>query len=142
MTPRYIAVYGTLRPGNGNARLWEGRATAHWDGEAVVHGYALVTNGAFPYATPAVMSQSVVALIEPHEGEYDDVLADMDYLEGVPSHYDRIEVAVLTPAGPVIAWMYVPARIDSYLANLPDVETDDLGRHDWSERTPRRFTHR
>jgi len=143
-TPRHpVFCYGTLRIECGNDRLWHGRAVSHHDGTAYVLGYALVTNGAFPYLVPATMSQTVGALIVPHDDDYDDVLEDMDGLEGVPVHYERIEVAVLTPTGPTMAWTYVPAaRTIERIAELPDVPTDEWGRHDWSLRTPRRFTYR
>jgi gamma-glutamylcyclotransferase (GGCT)/AIG2-like uncharacterized protein YtfP len=126
-----VFVYGTLRPCWWNARLWEGRATPTHDGTAILLGYKLVRT-AFPYAVPAATAQTVGTLIVPHPHLYDEVLADMDVLEGVRSgHYDRIRVAVLTEAEPCFAWVYVPARIDRRIGTLPEVATVD-GRYDWN----------
>lgn len=130
---RYVFCYGTLRPGCGNHRLWVERATGLYDGAAVVPGYALVTGGAFPYAVPAAMSQTVGCLLAVHD---ETLLADLDWLEGYRAggqhnHYDRIVVPVITPDGPVRAWMYVAARERDRL--LDDVPTNEAGMFDWHE---------
>lgn len=127
-----IWVYGTLRPGGGNDGLWRERAEPRYDNRCSVVGYALVHNGHFPYLIPAATSQSVGTLIYPHAEHYDAVLADMDRLEGVPVHYRRITVSVLLRHAIVGAWTYIPAGLDDdYIANLPDVATDDRGFHNW-----------
>ena len=125
-------VYGTLRPGGGNHGLWGSRAEARHDDRCFVVGFALVHNGHFPYLIPAATSQSVGCLIYPHADHYDDVLADMDRLEGVPNHYNRVTVAVMLRRGITSAWTYIPAGGgDGDIANLPDVATDDRGFHNW-----------
>jgi gamma-glutamylcyclotransferase (GGCT)/AIG2-like uncharacterized protein YtfP len=124
-----IAVYGTLRPGHGNSILWRGMAEASFDGEAYVMGYRLIGHG-FPYAIPAASSQSLVTLITPHEDTYDQVLAEMDRLEGVGhGFYDRLQVTVVTPDGPVGAWMYVPSN---KRGSGEEVRVNAEGRHDWN----------
>lgn len=137
-----ICVYGTLRPGHGNAAIWEGRATARHDGETILLGYALVTCG-FPYALKADAAQSVACLIVPDPDEYDAVLARMDQLEGFrpgkPSHYDRVKVVVLTPDGPTRAWLYTPGKVDARTANLPDCLTNEDGRYDFNLGSPPRY---
>lgn len=135
-----VFVYGTLRPGNGNARLWQGAATERHDGEATVLGYALVSGGGFPYAVPATMAQTVGTLIDADGGCYERLLASLDALEGYTpgrrhNHYERIVVAVMTPAGPERAWMYVVANAER-IAELPDVPTNEAGQFDWAWRRP------
>lgn len=133
-------VYGTLRPGCGNDRFWVDRATATDDGVAYVIGWKLVTNGGFPYLVRAASAQSVGCLVRPRREHYDRVRDSFDALEGVPRHYLRIEVAVMTPAGPVMAWTYTPTHPDDRL--LPDVPTNPAGFYDWAERKQwNRLTH-
>lgn len=138
-----IFVYGTLRPGEGNARVWVDRAEARHDGTCFVLGRALVDSGGFPYLVPALTAQTVGALIVPADEHYDAVLDRMDDLEGYHpdsrhNHYERITIAVVTPDGPVRAWTYVPAsRALDHVARLPDVATNEAGRYDWAAK-PRR----
>lgn len=131
-----VFVYGTLRPGCGNDRLWRGRAVTIHDGTAILVGYKLVTNGHFPYMIPATTAQTVGTLIVPDDEHYDDVLDRMDMLEGVPRHYLRIRVAVLVEGGePCFAWTYVPATRNHDL--MPECATAG-GRFDWhAERASR-----
>lgn len=131
-----IAVYGTLRPGFGNDRLWRERATAS-EGTGTVPGYRLVSNGGFPYAIPAEPDQAaVVSLVWPNADEYDRVLASMDRLEGVPHHYTREEVLVLLSDGSgMVAWMYVPADPEHYegLRPVPGNDWAQAERFRWWE---------
>lgn len=131
-----VFVYGTLRPGWGNARLWAGRGDAHHDGAATVRGFRLVSGGPFPFAVPDADSVATGALIYPSVAEYADVLDDLDRLEGYPRFYDRMMVVVDTPAGHVKAWIYTPARPIEY-ADLPPVEGND-----WSAAEGRRMVRR
>lgn len=129
---RPIFVYGTLRPNGGNHYLWRGVAEARYDDACFVVGYQLVHNGHFPYLIPAATAQSTGCLIYPTPVYYEDTLKDMDNLEGVPSHYSRITVAVFVPGAIVNAWTYSPGRIDdSYMLNLPDVAIDERGFYNW-----------
>ena len=99
-------VYGTLRPGWGNARLWKHReATARYDGETCVHGYELYA-GEIPFAVPGD-GMVVGALIYPHPTYAEGLRGNLDALEGHPRMYRRTECVALTPDGPVDAWIYV-----------------------------------
>ena len=120
-------VYGTLRPGHGNSRLWRGMAEAKYDGECYVLGYRLVGSG-FPYAVPAATAQTVGTLIFPHAEHDEHVRQHMDWLEGYPSHYTRVVTAVVTPDGYILAWIYTPA---DGMAGGREVRQDDNGRFDW-----------
>lgn len=127
-------VYGTLRPGHGNDRLWRGRARDQYDGEVYVAGYRLVGRG-FPYAVPEPAAEAVGCLIVPDTEQYDDVMLDLDRLEGVPSHYTRELVVAVTPEGWRCAWMYVAGYWagDTERTGSP-VPTDANGRYDWALR--------
>ena len=128
-TPHPFFVYGTLRPGHGNARLWAGRATARYDGTAIAHNFSLSTVG-FPYANPTQGARSVGALIVPHAAEYEFIRRQMDALEGVEfGHYSRITTAIETPEGWIVAWMYVPAH---YGQRGRPVATDANGAYDFN----------
>lgn len=128
---RSFFVYGTLRPGFANARLWHDFADAAWDGRSHVVGYKLVTNGGFPYLVHAEGETSTGCLITPHRGEAANIRRRFDALEGYPRHYDRIVVPVFTPAGSVRAWTYIPADL-SHVLGLPDVGVDDDGVFDFN----------
>jgi len=125
-----IFVYGTLRPDCGNDVLWRGKAHARFDGLAILPRFRLVSGGAFPFALPDADADAVGALIVPNDGEYDEVLARMDRLEGYPRFYDRLMVAVDTPDGIVKAWVYTPAHPDEYdhLADVPDGDWHNVSR--------------
>lgn len=126
-TPLPVFVYGTLRPGHGNDRVWQGRAYAAFDGKCKVIGYRLVDTG-FPYMIPAKSDQTFGCLIVPLPEHYDAVLARMDALEGVPHHYTRETIAVLTPEGAVMAWTYLPTHPEA-VADLPEVWQNDWAVH-------------
>jgi gamma-glutamylcyclotransferase (GGCT)/AIG2-like uncharacterized protein YtfP len=132
--PFPIFVFGTLRPGHGNDRLWRGRARDQYDGDCYVTGFRLVGRG-FPYPIPEEGAETVGALIVPEPEQYELVLAWMDDLEGVPHHYTRDLVVVTTPEGYRVAWMYVTAidLTDHRGARFP-VPTDANGRYDWAAR--------
>jgi gamma-glutamylcyclotransferase (GGCT)/AIG2-like uncharacterized protein YtfP len=126
-TPLPTFVYGTLRPGQGNDRTWRDIAYASFDGKCRVIGYRLVDSG-FPYALPAITDQAFGCLITPLPERYDECMARMDALEGVPHHYLRETVAVLTPEGAVMAYIYIP-RNPERLAGLPEVFRNDWALH-------------
>jgi gamma-glutamylcyclotransferase (GGCT)/AIG2-like uncharacterized protein YtfP len=106
---RPIAVYGTLRVGGGNDRLWRGmaRASRGWS----LSGWHLVDAGAFPYIVEADARAAVVVdLVIPHFDRYDDVVEAMDWLEGVPSHYRREPTVAHRDGEWREVWVYVPAE--------------------------------
>ncbi|RKY17300.1 MAG: hypothetical protein DRQ55_16135 [Planctomycetota bacterium] len=131
-----IFVYGTLRPGHGNSRLWQGLATARYDGKCFVLGYRLV-GGGFPYAIPAPTAQTVGTLVYPHPEHEDEVRQQMDWLEGYPSHYTRVVTAVVTPDGYRLAWIYTPPEGKPFGLQR-EVRTDSNGRFDWNMGTKAR----
>ena len=109
-------VYGTLLPGERNHPLIDARVRA-WT-PAELPG-ALLFHGSgrpypYPYALPdpdgAGTVRGEVAEIVP--GAYDEVLADLDLLEGCTpgspvGRYERVLRQVRTAAGPVPAWVYL-----------------------------------
>jgi len=121
-----VFVYGTLRRGCGNDRIWQGKGVSRFDGDCFVAGFRLVTNGAFPYALPAEEQTAVGALVYPNDAAEMEVLSRLDALEGVPYHYERHTVDVETPEGVVVAWMYVPTQPEDY----EDYET--VPANDWN----------
>lgn len=133
-----IFCYGTLRPGHGNSTLWQGMATARYDGRARVLGRRLVTNGGFPYMLRSgPTDQAVGTLIFPKADLYDHVLARMDALEGVPVHYIRDTVAVLCwadgdeakeDAAIFAAWTYTPCD-ERHYEGLRQVTDNDWNAH-------------
>lgn len=126
-----ICVYGTLRPGYGNSRLWRDRARDLHDGDVTVTGYRLVGRG-FPYAIASEGESIAACLIVPEPWTYDAVLADMDMLEGVPDHYTRELIVADTPDGFRVAWMYVCAFNPDHMGQRFAVPTDEKGRYDWA----------
>lgn len=124
-------VYGTLRPGHGNyRRLLVGRTTR--ETPATVTGLALYGCG-IPYAIPTPAATTVGALIHVEATLYDEVLHDLDRLEGYRphrperSHYVRTRWHVTTDNGdPTEAWLYLAG---------PHVTADDLDpvpNNDWA----------
>lgn len=142
-----IFVYGTLRPGHGNARMWEGHGDGLHDGAATVLGYRLTSNGGFPYLVADDGSVTAGCLVEPEPAEYEHVLARMDALEGYAqhsrhNHYERVHVVVHTPEGPVLAWVYIPAagEMADHARSLRNGPRRTDGTYDWSERDAWRRT--
>ena len=127
LTP--YAVYGTLRSGEANARLWRGLGVSIGLGQ--VDGYRLVTNGGFPYALPSEGDSIVIEMIAPHDAIAGEVMRErLDHLEGYPTFYDRLVVPVgLEEPAAGIAWMYVPASDHQRLGRLAPVPGND-----WSMR--------
>ena len=114
-------VYGTLRPGGGNDRLWHGHAEViRYATE--IPGYRLVHNGGFPYAIPDVDSTSIGSIIQPTPSRYASILSRLDALEGYPHHYDRVPAT--TSCG-VECWIYVPTGWRRVAATHPEVPGND-----------------
>lgn len=102
----YVAVYGTLRAGESNhSRL--GGAKRLGD-TFRLPGFRLYgVNFSFPYATPAEGESIVVELYEIN----DEILQELDWLEGYPSHYNRKVVNV----GDVDAYVYFTNEVPDCL---------------------------
>lgn len=110
-------VYGTLRPGCGNDRLWRGYETEMRF--ATLHNCALWfhASGRFPFATFGHGDTAHGDLLTIDPTHYDRVCTDLDYLEGFDrlnperSFYRRVEVvANLDDGSPVSAWLYLATR--------------------------------
>lgn len=131
--PAAVFVYGTLRPTEPNAWLWKShRGAAIHDGEARLAGWRLIGNlGWFPYCVPgSVDDVTVGALIVRGEGcDWPRLVEALDWLEGVPWHYDRLKVNVETPTGVVTAWVYTPS--DHTRATLDERSTGAVPGNDW-----------
>ena len=80
----YVFVYGTLKTGGGNNHLLRDSKSL---GEAVTVGdnYTM-RNGGFPMVVAEGISHVKGELFEVTDPE---VLDDLDWLEGVPHHFDR-----------------------------------------------------
>lgn len=106
--PLPFFVFGTLRPGYGNDRTWQGLAHDLHDDEVTLADHRLVSNGSFPYCIPAEGQTTTGTLIVPFAEKYMQAQHAMDMLEGFPRHYNRKSCAVTTPDGVIMAWYYIP----------------------------------
>lgn len=125
-----VFVFGTLRPGQGNDRTYEGVAWAEHDGTARLADHRLVSNGAFPYCIPAPGETTTGCLIVTDEKHWPHAREAMDALEGVPVHYDRVRCVVEVDGyRQVDAWYYVPTDWEGY-AHLTPVPGNDWANHE------------
>lgn len=91
-----VAVYGTLRLGEGNWS-WALRGNSTFVGKFRVPGFDMYSNGSYPYALPGGGEITVEVF------EIDVVtLGRLDQLEGYPAHYNRKTITV----GEEEAWIY------------------------------------
>ena len=121
------AVYGTLRRGFANSRLWQG--LGDYKARGTVEGFRLVANGHFPYAIPSEGQAITVELLQPRIIEAEEMRDRLDRLEGFPSFYDRIIVPVVTQDGTEHeAWMYTPVDPEEY-ADLESVPSNDWSKY-------------
>lgn len=96
-----VFVYGTLKKGYGNHRLLE---KSKFLGTAYTHSEFSLYNGGFPYATDGGKNEIKGELYEVD----DNTLQNLDWLEGYPSHYNRIETQVADEYdGLDKAWIYI-----------------------------------
>ncbi|MCZ4096302.1 gamma-glutamylcyclotransferase [Streptomyces sp. SID13666] len=115
-------VYGTLRPGQANHPLVEGRTAP--PRPAVLPGALLYAGPGYPYAVAAPAAEPVTdtvhgELLDVLPDQYDTVLADLDRLEDhVPGArgnlYERLALRVICDGLRCDAWVYLagegPAR--------------------------------
>jgi gamma-glutamylcyclotransferase (GGCT)/AIG2-like uncharacterized protein YtfP len=124
-SPTAVLAYGTLRPGEGNHGLIEDLRPEATTVE--VPGYALTTNGAFPYAVAALGEVTVATLLEFHPDDWPEALRRMDRLEGYPSHYGRRVTSCFRAGERLTGWLYVPSS--DYAATRPRVPGNDWSAH-------------
>ena len=91
-----VFVYGTLRVGEGNyKRLLANKEGANYLGEDIIEDFTMVHLGGFP---ALVKNEDIGpnSLQLPVKGDVfevdDEVMQNLDWLEGYPSFYDRMEV--------------------------------------------------
>jgi gamma-glutamylcyclotransferase (GGCT)/AIG2-like uncharacterized protein YtfP len=130
-------VYGTLRRGQGNYRRLAGRTAVEYP--AVLSGHALYADG-LPWVVAAEPEARVVGeLMVANPGEYVEVLADLDRLEGFRGSargsnlYERValEVTFVDESGSAattMAWVYTAG--DHFSEGRGAVRVED---GDWIE---------
>jgi len=97
----YVAVYGTLRRGEGNWQ-WALKNTSTFVGEFRVPGFQMYSNGCFPYAVESGSGEITVEIFEIDA----ETMAHLDRLEGYPFHYNRKQIIV----DGTEAWIYFTTR--------------------------------
>jgi gamma-glutamylcyclotransferase (GGCT)/AIG2-like uncharacterized protein YtfP len=95
MAEHLVAVYGTLRRGEGNYHYFLDRSRKL--GVCAIEGWDMYSLGAFPFVTPGEGKITIEVF------KVDDTtFRELDGLEGYPDFYDR--KVVETAYGP--AWIY------------------------------------
>ena len=119
-----IAVYGTLRKDQGNDGLLRGSPlVARGVTESL---FKMYSTGGFPICVPH--PQGVGITVEVYAVD-DNVLSNVDSLEGYPGWYKREQYTVLTDDGVQTAWMYY---MDEPSRSMPEVYSGDwLDRYDY-----------
>ena len=123
-------VYGTLRPGVGNDRLWHGLADPVGDGEVTASGFIMVASG-IPWAihTGRDLDKIVGCLIVPRPDDWDsaaELRRRLDGLEGHPFSYERMPTPVLVDRRKIWAWIYSPTHRE---IDAPTVPSGDFIDH-------------
>lgn len=121
-----VAVYGTLKRGNGNHRLLS-------DSEFIGTGctrkeYGLKSMGGFPSIIAGNDRVRVeVYLVNPK------AMSRLDQLEGYPSFYNREQVTITLENGKELqAWMYFVAQPNTIKSNPDFTKKDKLGWLNWN----------
>ena len=122
MTPSFVFVYGTLRPGQINYPLVRLAVLRHVAGRLDGHALHAAVTARYPYAIEDVNGSITGDLLQLRPGTEADVLTRLDLLEGYNAesdlqvcHYIRVRRGVITtaespaePAGTSIeAWVYL-----------------------------------
>lgn len=110
-----LAVYGTLRRGEGNSDALL-RGCRHL-GVKRLKGFTLYDGGGFPYAVPDINGQITVDLFEVTPFH----LERTDKLEGVPYHYRRIQT---------VGGFYIYVTTARRVGYLPKIASGDWKRRD------------
>lgn len=113
MSKHLVAVYGTLREGQGNWAWALNHPGAEKKGGCQIPFFKMYNTGGFP----ACIAGSDADVIEAEVFEVDDdTFQSLDRLEGYPHMYDRIEVD--TEHGR--CWIYVWNRPLGHMELIPD----------------------
>lgn len=108
-----VAVYGTLREGQGNWAWALNHPGAKKLGDCVIGGFKMYSTGGFPACVQGEGHRDIQAEVF----EVDEkTFKRLDGLEGYPHMYDRVEVP--TPFGD--AWVYVWQGSTAPLQLIPD----------------------
>jgi len=111
-----VAVYGTLRHGEGNHMLLQ---NSRYLGTARVSGYRMHDFGPFPVVVETGEGEDEI-VVEVYEVT-EEVLGHLDLLEGHPRFYKR-EKARSLPIGER-AWIYLQSH--DKVSDLPTIERGD-----------------
>lgn len=111
--PIHIAVYGTLRSGEGNHRLVE---DARSKTPCVIPGRLMNTGYGYPAIVLDPAAETVGEVIEITR----EMFARVDRLEGYPHLYTRERVRVrLASGGEKTAWVYVMNQLPDHATPIP-----------------------
>lgn len=133
MTRYPVLVYGTLRPGGSNYGYFLAGSTIS-ESTVTLEGFRMLGGMGFPYVIAGMETEKIVGtLCEIDAEDYEDVVSQLDMLEGYlghgddRNHYDRILVDVDSEGETVKAWMYIASQHTKgyYLEDLPIVESGD-----------------
>lgn len=120
-------VYGTLLPGQPNYGIWEAAITAVRPAEMA--GCGLYDLGHYPMLVPSGGGRVRGMVVDMDPGAYPEVVAALDYLEGVdmaapgePAYQRVRRVASLASGHQVVTWVYLGDP--TFAAGLPALETD------------------
>ena len=123
MNKHLVFVYGSLRRGSASAMSAKfPDALSIGDGKVRGRLYDL---GAYP----GLQLDDSAALVTGELYEVtDETLSKLDQFE-LTSSYERREVAVEHDTGSRKCWIYVPAHVDNFFADLPFIESGDWIKH-------------
>lgn len=108
--PVFVFVYGTLKKGFGNHRVL---GKSRFIGEALTNEKFIMYDGPFPWVSTMSNQEEYLGYVwgELYEVTSNNILQDLDSLEGVPYMYVRKEVDVTVLNGSVFpAIMYVASE--------------------------------
>lgn len=102
-----VAVYGTLRTGEGNFRCMESAQGVSLGLGKTVENYNIYSLGGFPKVSLTRNSHNVPVVVEVFETDERGLTGPLDRLEGYPAFYDRTKVPVKLDSGETVeAWIY------------------------------------
>lgn len=125
-TQRPVAVYGSLRTGGGNDRLWHGYSGMRTQMVRILDVRLRYKHDWFPYAVREQGAEAVGQLLDVSPGEWPMLVAALDRLEGHPNHYQRVVTQTRATSGETVeAWVYLIGRGDT--VGMREVPGNDWG---------------